>query len=66
MSLHLDLKTGDELLIGDTVIKLEYKSGRNARLSIDADRETQVKLNKSKDLTLNRSGTYSGKEYPIK
>lgn len=41
--LHVDLKHGQVLLIGDTVIRLEKKSGQVARLLIEAAPDTPIK-----------------------
>lgn len=41
--MHVDLKLGQVLLIGDTVIRLEKKSGQVARLLIEAAPDTQIK-----------------------
>lgn len=41
--MHVDLKLGQVLLIGDTVIRLEKKSGQVARLLIEADPDTPIK-----------------------
>lgn len=41
--LKIDLKQGESLTIGDVaVITLESKSGKIARLSVDADKAVQV------------------------
>ena len=40
--MHVDLKLGQVLLIGDTVIRLEKKSGQVARLLIEADPDTPI------------------------
>lgn len=39
MALFLDVDTEDTLHVGDTVIKLEAKSGRRARLRIEGPAE---------------------------
>lgn len=44
MALFLDLCIGDQLLIGDAVVSLEDKSGKRARIKIDADRTIPIKL----------------------
>lgn len=41
--LVLDLKVGESIKIGDAVITLEEKSGKNARLLINADKSIPVK-----------------------
>lgn len=41
--MHVDLKLGQVLLIGDAVIRLEKKSGQVARLLIEAAPDTQIK-----------------------
>ena len=38
--MHVDLKLGQVLLIGDAVIRLEKKSGQVARLLIEAAPDT--------------------------
>ena len=41
--MHVDLKPGQALIVGDAVIRLEKKSGQVARLLIEAAPETQIK-----------------------
>ena len=41
--LAIDLKVGDSIKIGDAVITLEEKSGKYARLIINADKSIPVK-----------------------
>lgn len=41
--LALDLKVGESIKIGDAVITLEEKSGKYARLIINADKSIPVK-----------------------
>ena len=41
--LHVDLKLGQVLIIGDTAIRLEKKSGQVARLLIEATPGTPIK-----------------------
>lgn len=41
--MHVDLKPGQALIVGDAVIRLEKKSGQVARLLIEADPNTQIK-----------------------
>ncbi len=43
MAISIDLKVGEALKIGDTVLRLESKSGQLARLVIDADKSIPVK-----------------------
>ncbi|GEM_PF-7123746 len=42
MALKLDLAPGDAVRIGDSVIKLEEKSGKRARISIDSNEDIQA------------------------
>ena len=35
--MHVDLKVGESIKVGDAVLKLVIKSGQVVRLSIDAD-----------------------------
>lgn len=35
--MHVDLKIGESIKIGEAILKLDYKSGKVVRLSIDAD-----------------------------
>lgn len=46
MSLSLALNLGDEIRIGEAVVKLEYRSGQRVGLKIDAPREVDVRLSK--------------------
>ena len=41
--LNLDIKIGDTLHIGETKVQLLEKSGRLARLSIEADNHIEIK-----------------------
>ena len=36
--MHVDLKIGESIKIGEAILKLDDKSGKVVRLSIDADR----------------------------
>lgn len=45
MSLKIALKIGDEVKIGDAVIRLDYRSGNRVGLSIDADKSVKVTYN---------------------
>ncbi|WP_036289550.1 hypothetical protein [Methylosinus sp. PW1] len=40
-----ELTAGDSIEIGGVVVKLEEKSGKKARLSIDGDRDIAVTVN---------------------
>ena len=44
MALSLDLDVGDTIMIGDSSISLIKKTGRKARLSIDAAKDIDVSL----------------------
>ena len=41
--MHVDIKPGQALIVGDAVIRLEKKSGQVARLLIEATPETLIK-----------------------
>ena len=41
--LHVDLKPGQVLIVGDAVIRLEKKSGQVARLLVEAAPDTPIK-----------------------
>ena len=41
--MHVDLKPGQALIVGDAVIRLEKKSGQVARLLIEAAPDTPIK-----------------------
>lgn len=41
MPLKRDVQPGDRLVIGDTVIEVEFKSGQRTRLSIESAQEVQ-------------------------
>ena len=40
--MHVDLKIGESIKIGEAVLKLDDKSGKVVRLSIDADRKIPI------------------------
>ncbi len=42
MALHIDLKIGDAVSIGEATVTLEDKSGKLARLRIDADKDVKI------------------------
>lgn len=42
--LNLDIKIGDTLLIGEAKVRLVQKSGRLARLCVEADTNIQINL----------------------
>lgn len=39
MALHLDVEPGDTIRIGNTLVRMERKNGRRARLSIDSSED---------------------------
>lgn len=41
--LKLDLRVGESVKIGDAIVTLEDKSGRVARLSIEASRDVPIR-----------------------
>lgn len=41
--LKLELRVGESVRIGDAIVTLEDKSGKNARLSIEADKSVPIK-----------------------
>lgn len=45
--LFLDLRVGDQLQVGDAIISLLDKSGKRARIQVDADRNIAVNLVRS-------------------
>lgn len=49
--MYVDLKINDTIKIGDIVIKLLDKSGRLARLSVDASPSQPVTVNKAQKIT---------------
>jgi len=42
--LHLDVRVGDTLTIGDVRLRLEKKSGQVARFTIEADSKIRITL----------------------
>lgn len=40
--MHVDLKIGESIKIGDAILKLDDKSGKVVRLSIDADKSIPI------------------------
>lgn len=60
--LRINLKIGESVRIGEAVITLEEKSGKSARIAIDADRSiavTRVQPNTTAQLAA--SGGITGK-----
>jgi sRNA-binding carbon storage regulator CsrA len=60
--LRINLKIGESVRIGEAVITLEEKSGKSARIAIDADRSiavTRVQPNTAAQLAA--SGGITGK-----
>lgn len=45
MALSLDVEVGQSVQVGEAKITLVHKTGRKARISIDADRSVSVSLN---------------------
>jgi len=46
MAMFVDIAVGDTLQVGDMVIRLQFKTGKKARLKIDAPKDIDVKLSK--------------------
>ena len=46
--MHVDLKIGESIKIGEAILKLDDKSGKVVRLSIDADRAIPIQRVKMK------------------
>lgn len=44
MGLHLDFGVGDTIRVGDVQITLQEKTGRRARVTIDADADLPISL----------------------
>lgn len=40
--MHVDLRVGESLLIGDTRVTLAFKSGQRATLSVEAPRDVAI------------------------
>jgi sRNA-binding carbon storage regulator CsrA len=40
--MHVDLKIGESIKIGEAILKLDNKSGKVVRLSIDADKSIPI------------------------
>lgn len=40
--LHIDVRLGESIQIGDATVTLEKKTGRMARLKIDADKSIKI------------------------
>jgi hypothetical protein len=55
MSLHLDWRVGEELRIGGAVISLIDKTGKTARIRIEAPREIAIDLIKSQPVVDSKS-----------
>lgn len=51
MPVFRDVKPGDVLRIGDTVIEVEYKSGARARLRIDSPLEVKHQMAQAASMT---------------
>lgn len=41
--MHIELKIGESVKIGEAIVSLDDKSGRTARLSIDADKTVLIR-----------------------
>ncbi|MDO8415494.1 MAG: carbon storage regulator [Agitococcus sp.] len=41
--MHIDLKPGELLRIGEAIVRIDQKSGQTIRLSIDADKSVPIK-----------------------
>jgi len=54
MALSLDMDAGESINVGSAVITLIHKTGRKARLSIDADKTMPVSLNHTRAPTQSR------------
>lgn len=48
-TMHMDVRQGDRISIGDVVVVLASKSGQRARLTIQAPRSTPIKRLASDD-----------------
>lgn len=59
--LNLDIKVGDTLHIGEAKVRLEEKSGRLARLSIEADQEIKINLMRKSASDLDTENQAHGK-----
>lgn len=53
--MNIDLRIGERLLVGDTVIRLERKSGQIARLVVDAARDLVVRREADKEVPSKKS-----------
>ena len=62
--LVLDLKVGESIKIGDAVITLEDKSGKYARLLINADKSIPVKRVQSSTMAQIAKGGIGGLALP--
>lgn len=51
MALSLDVEVGQSIQIGDAKVTLVHKTGRKARISIDADRSVPVSLDHREGLS---------------
>ena len=49
MPLKIDLRPGEEIKVGDTVVKMVHKSGQVACLVIDAPKDVTIQRVKAKE-----------------
>lgn len=46
MALFVDIGVGDTLKVGDMTLRLQFKTGKKARLKIEAPKDLDVRLTK--------------------
>lgn len=46
MALFVDIGIGDTLKVGDMTVRLQFKTGKKARLKIEAPRDLDLKLSR--------------------
>jgi hypothetical protein len=46
MALYVDIAVGDALTVGNMTVRLQFKTGKKARLKIEAPRDMELTLKK--------------------
>lgn len=56
--MFVDIAVGETLTVGDTTVRLQFKSGKKARLRIEAPTDLAVSIKKDSTTTINQGLTY--------
>ena len=58
--LYVELKVGESLILGNTIISLESKSGQRARLAINADKNLLIITPQKQRMSANEKEKHHG------